>query len=246
MTVLFWVSWTGALAAAWLLAAAGAGHLRRPGRLRAALAAQRLGQGWGRAVIPFGLLELLTGASLLIGFAASGMTAAAGRRAGAGGGVTAAEGATSPASAALTGSMIVAAGLFAGFAVHLQRVRRRAPGAPCGCFGDEPVSGLLVGRALLLAGCLGLAWWTSLQQGAPPPVERGVLLAAAALVALMLVVVPSLFTLGSIAHDGAVAPDERPASPRRSGRGSDLPRAAAAARSPVAGRRRPGPIRRRR
>ncbi|MEU5696214.1 MauE/DoxX family redox-associated membrane protein [Actinosynnema sp. NPDC020468] len=42
--------------------------------------------------------------------------------------------------------------LYAGFAGYLVVLRRRSPGAPCGCFaGEGPVTRWLVGRALFFA-----------------------------------------------------------------------------------------------
>lgn len=42
--------------------------------------------------------------------------------------------------------------LYAAFAVHLVRLRKRRPGAPCGCFrGEGPVTGWTIGRAVVFA-----------------------------------------------------------------------------------------------
>ncbi|GAA1296991.1 MauE/DoxX family redox-associated membrane protein [Saccharothrix xinjiangensis] len=42
--------------------------------------------------------------------------------------------------------------LYAAFAVHLARLKKRRPGAPCGCFrGEGPVTWWTVGRAVAFA-----------------------------------------------------------------------------------------------
>jgi hypothetical protein len=144
-----------------LLTAAGLGHLRRRHLLRAALGAQRLlpRRLWRPVAAALGGAELLVGASVLAVL------------------LTAPSAAVPPLAAQACG--------YGGLAAYLAVLRRRRPGAPCGCFGtDGPVTWLVVARAGLLAGGAAGAALLGAQVAAMPAVARLPCLAGGVVVAM--------------------------------------------------------------
>lgn len=113
------------------LLAAGAGHLRHPGTLRAQLDRQQLIARRLRGPVA----RLVPAAELLVG-------------------------ATGVVAVARASTLDLAAGLalvlYGGYTAFALVLWRRRPGAPCGCtVRDEPVSGWTVVRAAVLASVAG-------------------------------------------------------------------------------------------
>ena len=161
------VVWALAVGGAWLLVAAGVQHVRRPRHLQAALLAQRAPASWRRIARWWGPVEVLIGAAVLLVLLL---------------GLTTRWGALAPLAAGL---------VYLGFAVHLVRVLRRTPGAPCGCLGDEPAGPAGVVRAALFGVSALLATTAEMPDG----LTRWAVLAVGVLIALMAAVIPSVLTL---------------------------------------------------
>jgi hypothetical protein len=67
-----------------------------------------------------------------------------------------------PNSSFLRTALFLAALTYIVYAAYAGLLLRRAPGAPCGCSGEEaPVNGWIIGRSLVLAGMASVALATS-------------------------------------------------------------------------------------
>jgi hypothetical protein len=154
------VTAAGALGGALLLTAAAVGHLRYPRRLPAALRAQRL----LRRRLSGPVAGAVVGSELLAGVAVLGGTLAV------------------PSGAAVP--LAAQALLYMAFTGYLWVVRRLRPAAPCGCFGAEPVTWLVVARSGLLAGVTVAAIAARAEIAALPAAFRPVCLAGGVVVAM--------------------------------------------------------------
>ena len=121
----FWSAGMAALTAlgAILLTVAGVAHAVRHREHRAALRGHRL--------LPPSVAAPAAGAEVLVGAATLVVLLAA------------------PASTVLPAA--AQAALYCAFAVYTAVLRTRRPGVPCGCFGAEAVSWVVVSRAVVLA-----------------------------------------------------------------------------------------------
>jgi hypothetical protein len=174
-----------------LLVMAGAGRLRRPATMRAALIAQRLFPvRWHRYLVTATIAAELTVGIWVVATMVLAPEAAR------------------PALVAETA-------VFCAFAGYLAVVRRSRRGAPCGCFGDEVTTWLTVGRPAVFAVGAGCAGWLAPVHAAPVP-WRLVSLAGGFVSAMVAWLVP-LMVPSQRGASGASGGYARPDASRRTG-----------------------------
>ena len=159
------------------LLASGTGHLARPRRFAAALAAHGVRATARRLLsVAVPVAELLVGGAglMLIG-----------------------TGSVSGGRAAALGAVV----LYSAFAGYGWRLTRRRPGVPCGCGASlEPVSGWTVARAAALSATAAVAaTGVALAGPAAPPAERVLAVLSAAGLGLALWQLPAA-RLGSLSR----------------------------------------------
>jgi hypothetical protein len=181
-----------ALGGAFMLIVAGVGHLWHPHTMPAALRAQRLLP----ARLSGPVAAVTVAAELLIGGSVAALALAA--------------------PSAAVAPLAAQSALYAAFAAFLWVVRRRRPGAPCGCFRPaEPVTWLVVARAAVLAGATAGALVPGAGLAALPASLRLPCLAGGFVVAMAGWLLPALVGPSALGRPGrAPSPVTRPSPPR--------------------------------